>query len=87
MSNFKEISQQLLQSNAMIQLTNRHKKEPSQALTDAVMDLLQDKEKQTALGKNALDVVMQNQGATQTTLSAVHALLNTSTSPNHLSEK
>ncbi len=87
MTNFKEISQQLLQSSAMVQLTNRHKKEPSQALTEALMDLLPDKEKQAKLGKKALDVVMQNQGATQTTLSAVHALVNTSTSPNHLSKK
>ena len=79
MSNFKEVTQQLLQANAMIQLSNQHDKQPSEALADAVIDLLEHKDKQIHLGESALNVVKENQGATQITLTATHALI----SPNN----
>ncbi len=77
MSNFTEIFQQLQKDKAVIQLAERKN---SQALAQAVEQLLQDPAQQMSLGEKAYAVVMQNQGASQRTLATLQQLLEAQTS-------
>ncbi len=72
MSNFSEILQQLLQKNALIQLTQD---EPDKQLVNAVSSLLKQPEQQINLGEQAHKVVLANQGASKKTLTQVQLLL------------
>jgi 3-deoxy-D-manno-octulosonic-acid transferase len=74
MSNFSEVLEQLLQENALMQLSED---KPEQQLANAVKTLLNNPEQQLTLGKQAHKVVLANQGASQKTLSHVQALLPT----------
>ena len=72
MSNFNEIMQQLRQENAIIELSEN---EPSKQLVDQISLLLQQPAQQNLLGKNALNVVLKNQGASDKTLAYVTEIL------------
>tara|TARA_B110000467_G_C18313316_1_gene479683 strand:- start:170 stop:1468 length:1299 start_codon:yes stop_codon:yes gene_type:complete len=74
MSNFSEILEQLLQENALMQLSED---KPEQQLANAVKALLNNPEQQVTLGEQAHKVVLANRGASQKTLSHVQALLPT----------
>ena len=76
MSNFTEIMQQLLQKQGIMQLTNADEPmEQAALLAKAVLDLLPDNETTIALGSQAHQVVMANQGASHRTILAVQELL------------
>ncbi|QBG36164.1 lipid IV(A) 3-deoxy-D-manno-octulosonic acid transferase [Litorilituus sediminis] len=77
MSNFKEITQQLLESSALIQLnTESHQtSEQSEELSKTLSALLNDKHKQTVLGESAYQVVLTNQGASQRSIEKVQELM------------
>jgi len=72
MSNFSEISQQLLSENSLIQLTEKN---PTEQLTATMISLLNQPEQQKSLGEQAHKVVLANQGASKKTLAHVQALL------------
>ncbi len=72
MSNFNEIMQQLRQEHAIVELP---KDSPDKHLAEQVSHLLQEPAQQKVLGEQALKVVMQNQGASDTTLAVVKQLL------------
>ncbi len=72
MSNFNEIMQQLRQEHAIVELP---KDSPDKHLAEQVSYLLQQPAQQKVLGEQALKVVMQNQGASDTTLAVVKQLL------------
>lgn len=72
MSNFTEISQQLLQEKALIQL---NEEQPEQQLANTIKTLLNNPEQQAKLGEQAHKVVLANQGASQKSLYYVQALL------------
>lgn len=72
MSNFSEVLQQLLQENALIQLTQD---EPEKQLVNAISSLLKQPEQQISLGEQAHNAVLTNQGASEKTLSQVQLLL------------
>ena len=77
MSNFKEITQQLLQSSALIQLNaeSHQTSEQSEELSKTLSALLNDKHKQTVLGESAYQVVLTNQGASQRSIKKVQELM------------
>ena len=79
MSNFNEIMQQLTDENALVKLATFSEKEHDNAqestLAQAVIELLQQPEKQAILGCNAHKVVLKNQGASNKTLQQVQQLL------------
>jgi 3-deoxy-D-manno-octulosonic-acid transferase len=72
MSNFNEIMQQLRQEHAIVELPLDS---PEKHLAEQVSHLLQQPAQQKLLGEQALKVVMQNQGASDTTLAEVKQLL------------
>jgi 3-deoxy-D-manno-octulosonic-acid transferase len=72
MSNFNEIMQKLRQEDAIIELSEN---EPSKQLVNEINILLQQATRQKALGNNALNVVLENQGASEKTLTQVIKLL------------
>jgi 3-deoxy-D-manno-octulosonic-acid transferase len=72
MSNFNEIMQQLRKEKAIIELSAN---EPSKQLVNEISTLLQQPARQKTLGKNALEVVLENQGASEKTLVQVIKLL------------
>ena len=74
MSNFNEIMQKLRQEKAIIELSSN---EPSTQLFNAVNTLLQQPNRQKSLGKNAFNVVLVNQGASDKSLFEVQKLLTT----------
>lgn len=78
MSNFTEITQQLLQENGLIQLT---KDKPVAQLAEAVNTLLLSVDKQKSLGGHAHKVVLANQGAGKKTLAQVKTLFPFKNSP------
>jgi 3-deoxy-D-manno-octulosonic-acid transferase len=76
MSNFTEVLQQLKQLHGIIQLPDSQTTaEQSSPLADMVINLLQDTSKAAELGKQAHHVVMNNQGASDLTLSQVQELM------------
>ncbi len=79
MSNFNEVLQQMLQENALVQLsanaTLDNIEEQSQQLSHAVLTLLSQPTQQALLGGNAHKVVLANQGASKVTLQQVQALI------------
>ena len=74
MSNFNEIMQKLRQEKAIIELSSN---EPSTQLFNKVSTLLQQPNQQKALGENAFNVVLANQGASDISLLEVQKLLAT----------
>lgn len=76
MSNFTEVLQQLKQRQGIVQLPiNKTSMGQSSQLANMVIELLQDAEKAELLGKHAHQVVMNNQGASDRTLSQVQELM------------
>ena len=73
MSNFLEVQQQLSDAHGIIQLTNEQDIES--ALAHQVIALLQSTAQQNELGKNAFQVVQQNQGASAKSITEVQLLL------------
>lgn len=78
MSNFNEIMQQLRDQQAIIELTD---KQPSEQLSNAVNTLLTNQQQCLKLGQQALQVVQQNQGASDITMSHIQQLLSFSYKP------
>jgi len=74
MSNFNEIMQKLRQEKAIIELSSN---EPSTQIFNEVNTLLQQPNRQKSLGKNAFNVVLANQGASDKSLLEVQKLLTT----------
>jgi 3-deoxy-D-manno-octulosonic-acid transferase len=72
MSNFTEIMQQLRHQQAIIELTDE---QPSEQLSKAVDSLLNNRQQRQQLGQHALNVVQQNQGASDITLSQIQKLV------------
>ncbi len=70
MSNFKEITENLLAADGIIQVAS-----DAIALSDAVLSVLNDSERGDSLGQNAKRVVEQNQGATTISVEALFDLL------------
>jgi len=76
MSNFTDVLQQLKQLEGIVQLpVNQTSKEQSSQLAKAVINLLDDTPAAELLGKQAHQVVMNNQGASARTLSQVQELM------------
>jgi 3-deoxy-D-manno-octulosonic-acid transferase len=75
MSNFREITQQLLAENGIIQINHLNNVSEHTLLTETLLNLLKDTKQQSALGENALKVVKCNQGATQNTINTALAIL------------
>ena len=76
MSNFTEVLQQLKQLQGIVQLPESPTSiEQSSQLANMVINLLQDTQKAELLGKQALQVVMDNQGASDRTLLQVQELI------------
>ncbi|MBU2894618.1 lipid IV(A) 3-deoxy-D-manno-octulosonic acid transferase [Colwellia sp. D2M02] len=80
MSNFTEVMQQMQHENGIVQLktpaTTTSIDEQADELANSVIKLLSAPEQQHILGQHAYNVVLANQGATQTTLQQVQSLLN-----------
>jgi 3-deoxy-D-manno-octulosonic-acid transferase len=76
MSNFNEIMQQLRHQQAIIELTD---KQPSEQLSKAVDTLLNSQQQRQQLGQHALNVVQQNQGASDITMSQIQKLVTVTT--------
>ncbi|WP_114325008.1 lipid IV(A) 3-deoxy-D-manno-octulosonic acid transferase [Candidatus Colwellia aromaticivorans] len=76
MSNFTDILKQLKQLQGIVQLpVNQTSTRQASQLAKMIINLLQDKPKAELLGKQALQVVMNNQGASDRTLSQVQELM------------
>ncbi len=78
MSNFTHVLSQLKQYQGIIQLStekNQTSETQSIQLTEAMIKLLNDKDKQQLLGYNAHQVVLANQGASRHTLEQVQILM------------
>jgi 3-deoxy-D-manno-octulosonic-acid transferase len=75
MSNFREVTQQLLAENGIIQINHLNNVSEHTLLTETLLNLLKDTKQQSALGENALKVVKCNQGATQNTINTALAIL------------
>lgn len=76
MSNFSDILKQLKQLQGIIQLPfNKTSAEQSSQLASIIINLLQNTPKAELLGKQAYQVVMNNQGASDRTLSKVQELM------------
>jgi len=76
MSNFTDVLKQLKQHQGIVQLPeNQTSAEQSSQLAKMVINLLQDTPKAELLGKQAHQVVMNNQGASDRTLSQVQELM------------
>ena len=75
MSNFTDVLNQLLQNQGVVQLSAATHNTNSQALSQAVIDLLENKAAASILGANAHQVVLSNQGASARTLAQVQELI------------
>lgn len=76
MSNFTDVLKQLTQLEGIVQLpVNQTSTGQSSQLANMVIELLQDEPKAELLGKQAHQVVMNNQGASDHTLSQVQELI------------
>ncbi len=79
MSNFNEVTQQLLQQQGIIQLeakaTHDNNLEQSQQLCNKVIELIETPRLQRLIGEHAYQVVLANQGASKTTLHCVQTLI------------
>ena len=73
MSNFKEILAQLISAHAIVQIAENNAM--PHALATEVLRLLSDSTAAQLLGKNAYQVVQENQGATQRSLTALRQLI------------
>lgn len=71
MANFKEITQKLIAANGIVQLENNSE------LGAKLHCLLADQDLAKPIGKNALDVVIANQGATDKSIETLKQLINT----------
>ena len=76
MSNFTEVLKQLKQLQGIVQLPpSRTNTEQSSQLAQMIIDLLQDESQAELLGKQAHQVVINNQGASERTLSYIQELM------------
>lgn len=75
MANFTEIEQQLIEVDGLVKLATAHVEE----LAQAVEFLLADEVKQRRLGKNAYQVVLDNQGASKKSVMHLQLLLSNKT--------
>jgi 3-deoxy-D-manno-octulosonic-acid transferase len=76
MSNFTEVLKQLQQLQGIVQLpANQTSMGQSSQLAKMIINLLQDKSQAELLGKQAHQVVMNNQGASERTMSHVQELM------------
>ncbi len=76
MSNFTDVLTQLTQHHGIVQLpVNETSTGQSSQLAQMIINLLQDTPKATLLGKQAHQVVMNNQGASERTLSQIQELI------------
>ncbi|MGB0935840.1 MAG: 3-deoxy-D-manno-octulosonic acid transferase [Colwellia sp.] len=75
MSNFREVTEQLLAEKGMIQINHLNNASDHALLTDTLLNLLEEPEQRSTLGDNALKVVKNNQGATQNTINTALSLL------------
>jgi 3-deoxy-D-manno-octulosonic-acid transferase len=73
MANFKDIMEQMLKNNAVVQLS--YSDNPEEALVEQMDKLLLQPVEMKRLGQQAKQVVMNNQGATQRTLVNIVTLL------------
>lgn len=71
MENFREITDEFLRRDAIIQLGSGKDEEMCSALFDAFNELLNDEERARTLGQNAQQAVNSNQGATAHTVEVV----------------
>lgn len=69
MANFKEVTQKLIAANGMVQLDD------NRDLATKLHCLLKDQNLAESIGKNALDVVLANQGATNKSVETLQGLL------------
>ncbi|WP_085300499.1 lipid IV(A) 3-deoxy-D-manno-octulosonic acid transferase [Cognaticolwellia mytili] len=74
MSNFKEILLQLISAQAIVQISENDAM--PQTVATEVLRLLSDSTAAQLLGENAYQVVQENQGATQRSLTALQKLIN-----------
>ncbi len=72
MSNFTEVMQQLTEANGIVQLQGI---DNESELVQAITELLEDQDKQLALGENSYNVVLQNQGASDRSLAHLNKLI------------
>jgi len=72
MSNFIEVMQQLTEAKGIVQLKGDNN---VNELVHVITDLLENSDKQFALGKNAYNVVLQNQGASERSLAHLNKLI------------
>jgi 3-deoxy-D-manno-octulosonic-acid transferase len=76
MSNFTDVLQQLKQLQGIVQLpVNQTRAEKSSQLAKMIINLLQDTPKAELLGQQAHQVVINNQGASDHTLSQIQELM------------
>jgi 3-deoxy-D-manno-octulosonic-acid transferase len=75
MENFREIAQEFLRRDALVQLRGEDERELSGALRDALIRLLSDQDRATMLGSNARAAIDENRGATARVVEIVAELL------------
>jgi 3-deoxy-D-manno-octulosonic-acid transferase len=76
MENFREITQEFLRRDAVIQLRDADAHELTVGLRDTLTRLLSDQARATTLGSNARKAIDENRGATERTISIASELLN-----------
>lgn len=77
MANFSDVQQQLLQNQAIVQLTDTNN--ISNQLGEKISQLLNDRDYCQQLGENAYQVMLQNQGASVRSVNKLIAILSHST--------
>jgi 3-deoxy-D-manno-octulosonic-acid transferase len=75
MENFREITNEFLRRDALIQLQQANRQELGDELKVALVELLNDRERAEELGENARRTVEENRGATARTIEAVAGLI------------
>jgi 3-deoxy-D-manno-octulosonic-acid transferase len=75
MENFREIAQEFLRRDALVQLRGADAQTLTAELRDALANLLGDKDRAEALGSNARKAIDENRGATARTVEIVSRLL------------
>jgi len=73
--NFREIAREFLRRDALVQLRGKDERELAATLRDALIRLLNDRNRATTLGSNARAAIDENRGATARTVEIVAKLL------------
>jgi 3-deoxy-D-manno-octulosonic-acid transferase len=85
--NFQAIVELLVEADAIVQLPPIELEKADQRLTFILGELLNDNQRRSELGKHAREIVQQNQGAADRTLSLIKPLFRQPTLRNAASEK